>query len=122
LVLAAARASSLAESIGEEMTLNVNTSSNSYSFFGPFGTADGLQAKSGVYVITTKTSDESHKVIDVGESGDVQRRVSNHDRAQEWKQHMQTGLFVSAHYCDEPTRMTVEADLRRHFNPPCGHR
>jgi hypothetical protein len=104
------------------MPLNVKTDKGSYSFEGPFDSATDLAEKSGVYLISTVTATGSHKVIDVGETGDVNDRVLNHDRASEWKRHELSGIYMSAYYCAESTRMALERELRLYFNPSCGHR
>jgi hypothetical protein len=112
----------LAHDWRKAVTFNVKTGKNSYPFEGPFTSAAGLKEKSGVYAITTLTSGDTHKVLDVGESGNVYDRVSNHDRATEWKRHEVHGIYMSAYYCAESTRMAIERELRTYFNPPCGSR
>jgi len=104
------------------MTLTVKTSANSYSFDGPYTSAQSLEAQSGVYVITTRTPEGTHQVIDAGESGNVHNRVTNHDRSRDWERYKQDGIYMSGYYCDEPTRMLVEKDVRSYFNPSCGDR
>ncbi len=104
------------------MPLSVKTDTNSYSFEGPFASAADLREASGVYLISTVTSAKTHKVIDVGESGDLNERVINHDRAPVWKRHEQSGIYMSAYYCAESTRMAIERELRLYFDPPCGDR
>jgi hypothetical protein len=104
------------------MTLNVPTNASFYDFDGPYTSAAYLDAKSGVYLITTKTPDGTHKVLDVGESGNVRERVSNHDRKNQWERYKQSGIYASGYYCDESDRMAVEKTIREHYNPPCGDR
>lgn len=104
------------------MPLTVKTNTHEYVFNGPFAIAEGLVAKSGVYLISTKAPSGRHTVLGLGESENVNQRVNNHDRAQCWRQHIENGLFCSALYCDENTRMSVQSELRAFFNPPCGER
>lgn len=104
------------------MTLSVSVSGRTFEFDGPHGSTDQLNQKSGTYVITTITVNQNHSVIDVGESGNVQRRVESHDRADQWKRHQQHGLYASAYYCDERNRMALEKAIRSEYNPPCGDR
>jgi hypothetical protein len=115
------------------MTLTVKTRTNSYDFDGPYTSAKSLQSGSGVYVITTETSittetpegatsEKNHRIIDAGESGHVQRRIGDHDRADEWERHKEDGIYMSAFYCDKPTRKLIEKDIRDYFDPPCGDR
>lgn len=93
-----------------------------HQFNGPFSHVSGLLQQSGVYIISTILHDGTHKVIDVGESQNVQDRVTSHDRASSWNQHIVNGLYVSAHYCDEFSRMLIEQAIRKTYYPPCGVR
>ena len=93
-----------------------------YTFDGPFGHVDYLLRQSGVYLISVFNG-MHHVVLDIGESHDIRTRVINHDRAAQWQRHAAgRPLHVSTYYCDEPTRMTMERQLRAHFNPICGVR
>lgn len=102
------------------MTINIGN----YAFDGPHGQIDNLHERSGVYAILTQgAAGSSFKVVDIGESGAIRTRIANHDRAPCWTGQAQArGLFAAAYYCDEPTRMRVEQQLRAQFNPPCGER
>jgi len=77
-------------------------------------------------VVTTKVpkkgqpTEAVHSVLDVGESANVQERVANHDRVDQWESNRKDGLFFSASYCGEGDRMTMESELRDYFDPPCG--
>lgn len=100
--------------------LNVN---ELYMFNGPFITVNDLKAHSGIYLISILSDDGSHYVIDIGESHDVLDRVDKHDRKDQWiKASNGKLLHVSSYYCDEPTRMNIESELRNVFNPVCGER
>lgn len=93
----------------------------SYHAEGPFGNASGLVARSGVYVILGRASwAASWSVVDIGESGNIQDRVGNHDRTPEWGRQGHGELAVAAIYADERNRMLIERQLRQQFNPPCG--
>mgnify|MGYP001614479284 FL=1 len=93
-----------------------------YNFEGPFDSTNSLRKQSGVYVILGRNTDaETWKVVDIGEAGDVQERVTNHDRSDCWKrQCYQRPLQVAVLYCNERDRMRIEQELRAQFNPPCG--
>jgi hypothetical protein len=94
-----------------------------YNFEGPFPDTGGLRRSSGVYSILGRNAEhEQWIVLDVGEAGDVQNRVSSHDRADEWKRCGYKVLSVAALYCDEQTRMRIEQELRAQFSPQCGVR
>ena len=103
------------------MGLSVGTGAGTYQFNGPHTNVAQLAKASGVYVITTITGG-LHKVIDVGESHDVQHRVGNHDRSQSWQKHAVDTLYASALYCDEASRMLIEGQIRAFHSPPCGIR
>lgn len=107
------------------MGLNVNhpiTSTPLYVFNGPFIHVDGLLQQSGVYLISV-VENGVHRVLDIGESGDIHTRVKTHDRQSQWLTNSGGGqLHVSSYYCDEPTRMSIERQLRGLFNPVCGER
>jgi hypothetical protein len=94
------------------------------SFEGPFTGPASLKNLSGVYsVLTRATSSDTYSVVDIGESGGVRDRVTNHDRQESWKRHQKAaGLSYAAYYCDERTRVSVERTLRAKYNPPCGVR
>jgi hypothetical protein len=104
------------------MTLSVKTGGISCDFDGPHASIESLKLQSGVYMITTKLPEGTHKVIDVGESGKVRKRVENHDRSDEWERHKLDGIYFSAYYCDESTRMSMEKLVRDSYEPPCGDR
>lgn len=96
----------------------------SYNFDGPFGSTGDLQKRSGVYAVLGRNADaERWNVVDFGEAGDVQDRVSNHDRSDCWKRRgYRMPLNAAAYYCDERARMRIEQELRAQFKPPCGDR
>ena len=104
------------------MTLTVKTRKISYAFDGPYKSPSSLSRKSGVYLISTVARGGRHEVIDIGESADVNDRVSNHDRSADWQKHKQSGLYCSAYYCNEKTRISIETELRTEYKPPCGKR
>jgi len=92
-----------------------------YHAEGPFGNVSNLLAQSGVYVVLGRSNQVSNwNVVDVGEAGDIQDRVANHDRTPSWRGQGYTELAVAAIYADEPNRMLIERELRGQYNPPCG--
>lgn len=105
----------------KDMGLTVSTTQGNYSFDGPHTSTANLLQQSGVYLISTIVNGY-HKVLDVGESHNIQNRVSNHDRNSQWNAHMADRLYVSALYCDEQARMLVEGAVRQFHSPPCGVR
>jgi len=95
-----------------------------YGFDGPYGNAASLSNLSGVYAVLTRASGtDSYTIVDIGESGGIRDRVTNHDRQQSWARYKKAaGLSYAAYYCDERNRMAVEKALRGAYNPPCGDR
>jgi hypothetical protein len=104
------------------MSMTMTTSTSRYNFAGPYPAVGMLEAKLGVYPISTKVPTWAHRVLDVGQSGDVRTRIEHHDRGPGWSKFKQDGVYVSAFYCDEPTRTRVENELRGYFRPQCGER
>lgn len=104
------------------MTLTITVGGQGYDFSGPYTQTGSLAAKSGTYVVTTKTKSGKHKILDVGESGDVKKRVEDHDRASCWVKEKKDGLFYSGYYCDEAARTKLADDVRDAFDVPCGQR
>lgn len=92
-----------------------------YHAEGPFGNESGLLAHSGVYIVLGRTNQASNwDVVDVGESENIQDRVSNHDRSPCWRGLGHATLAVAAIYADERNRMLIERELRGQYDPPCG--
>jgi len=102
------------------MSINIGN----YSFEGPFSNPSSLSNKSGVYAVLTRaTTNDKYSVVDIGESGEVRDRVSDHNRAPCWNRNKKAaGLAYTAYYCNESTRMKVEAELRGAYKPSCGDR
>ena len=89
----------------------------------PIDQANKLKNAPGVYVILCQDSSSS-PVIDVGQSDDVRKRVTNHDRKDCWSKHCrQESLKVAATYIkDEQERLDREKEIRQHCKLPCGER
>jgi hypothetical protein len=95
-----------------------------YTFEGPYTNTADLQDRSGVYAIHDQRNGTYH-LVDVGESAQVKTRVENHDRRPCWNGNNRGVLTVSALYTpnlQQASRMAIEQELRRQFNPPCGDR
>ena len=94
-----------------------------WNFVGPFTTTAPVLNRSGAYAILTRPPGTSmYRVVDAGESGDLRYRLDCHDRTECWRRNNQGELAVAVLYCDERSRMAVEASLRQKFNPTCGIR
>ncbi len=95
-----------------------------YQFAGAFTSAEQLEARAGVYVIWCK-SGETWTCLDVGESHNVQERVLNHDRADQWRQNCRGALYYAALYTanlQQAGRCQIEGRLRQLEGPLCGER
>jgi len=79
-----------------------------------------LKTQPGIYLVWA-----DKKVLDIGEAGDVQARVSNHDRKDCWQRHATGGILYGAHYmprASEQERRDLEANFRAMDDYPCGKR
>lgn len=95
---------------------------SNYPFEGPFTSTDYIANKSGVYVILGNNGGNQWDVIDVGESGGLCARISNHDRGSQWRSCGYSVVGAAVFYCNEHDRMILEQHLRQTYNPPCGVR
>jgi hypothetical protein len=96
---------------------------HSYQFDGAFTSADQLEARAGVYVVWCK-SGETWTCLDVGESHNVQERVLNHDRADDWRRICRGVIYYAAHYTPnlhQAGRCQIEGKLHLE-RPLCGER
>jgi len=93
-----------------------------YSFGGPYSSPSTLYAEPGVYVILCKSND-TYKVLDVGESENIKDRVENHDRQDCWKKNCKgTIVYAEIKEADEEKRKAKEKTIREKTNPPCGEK
>ena len=93
-----------------------------YTFGGPYSSPSVLYSEPGVYVILCKTND-SYKVLDVGESGNMKERVENHDRKDCWKKNCKsTIVYAEMKEADEDRRKKIEKTIRNKTDPPCGEK
>lgn len=104
------------------MSLTLSSHLGSHVFQGPFTSNQQLPVASGVYAITTLALNQLHTVLDVGESHNIQERISVHERSQQWSNNVIQGLYAWVYICDERTRMALESALRLAYNPVCGIR
>lgn len=90
--------------------------------------------KALIYMIlsASKTADnkidtDTYKILDIGQTGDAETRLTNHDRKPCWekqkpKSHIlvyKFALMPSKDY-DKTDRLIVECCLRSHTKPACG--
>lgn len=94
-----------------------------YNFEGPFTDTASLKNQSGVYAVLCNSGQGGNQsVVDIGESGEVRDRVENHDREDCWRRNCSGTLAFAAYYCDAGSRVRIESELRKRYNPPCGDR
>ena len=108
------------------MPMQFNINGSIFQADGPFNSTDMLQRAAGVYVILGRNStSDLWNVLDVGESENVQERVSRHDRANQWQRCGYPQLAVAPIYNINKGwegRLWVEQQLRAMYRPPCGDR
>lgn len=91
-----------------------------YQFSGPYDPTRGFNnAVPAVYAIV----DGASRMLDVGQTGDLNNRFPSHPRENSWRIHAQ-GQFALYIYRDssENSRLLLESFLRTQYNPPCGER
>ena len=97
-------------------------------FEGPYDDTNQVRNLSGVYFICSYMGGDimnlkNFNVLDVGESGRLRDRLTNHPRSECWKKYSNGGTVVAfIHLANEPSRMDVENTLRGKYNLPCGKR
>lgn len=81
---------------------------------------------SGVYFVYESTYNikdntvSLHKLIYIGESGDVNDRIANHEKRKDWLKHVRTGneLCFSTGHVASANRIRVEAAYIHKHTPP----
>lgn len=101
------------------MALNTQTYLGNHQFTGPHLNATSLPAQSGVYLIT-QLINGVHRIIDVGESGNIADRIPTHDRMVQWQHVATTGFHVWTLLANATDRMLIEKAHRLTYNPVCG--
>ena len=87
----------------------------------------GVPAKSGVYLVyacrhnETKGTVTLDKLIYIGEAGDVQDRITNHEKWPEWRQCVPRGSQICFSFAGvtNPDRERAEAALIYYHKPTC---
>lgn len=89
-----------------------------YNFTGPYDPYRGFTENfAAVYTIV----DDTPKVIDVGQTGNINERFPNHDRQNCWPLHASGSLHLYVYREGiENTRLQIEEAIRSRYNPPCG--
>jgi len=88
------------------------------SFSGPYDPDKGFQNTiAAVYAIV----DDSLKVIDIGQTEDLNNRFPNHSRSQNWQNYKTGRLHLYIYRLNkQDERLSLEKKVRTDYNPPCG--
>lgn len=91
---------------------------SNFNFHGPFDPTRGFdRVISAVYAIL----DSSNRVLDVGQTEDLNNRFPNHPRQSQW---IKNGIGLLNLYFLEvdskDSRLQIESQIRAMYNPPCG--
>jgi hypothetical protein len=86
----------------------------------------GLPSSSGVYTVYECTFNKGkdtvsiHKKIYIGEAGNIKERIENHEKKEDWLEHVRKGntLCYNAAHVDATYRERVEAALIFEHEPP----
>lgn len=86
----------------------------------------GVPAASGVYCVYTATHNEAantvtlHKLVYIGEAGDVRQRLANHERRGDWARHLGRGQVLCFSFAPVAAadRAQCEAALINRHKPP----
>ena len=87
-----------------------------------------LPAKSGIYCVYACTYNQQEKIVSIkkllyiGEAENVNKRVSEHERWQDWEGELRRGeelCFNAALISPESDRQRAEAAMIHHHKPPC---
>jgi hypothetical protein len=103
------------------MTLK-GASGNAYEF-GVYPRTDTFKSIGGLYFLTVRTpkpdgTGGTHSWVYVGETGDLSKRPFNHHRKACFDRRGANAVLIHVE-SDPTTRLTIETDLRRAYDPPC---
>lgn len=91
-----------------------------YQFTGPYNVDLSFKRDFGaVYVIV----DDQPKILDIGQTKNINDRVQYHDRRPCWDQNKTGSLRLYVHInSSEQARIQIESYLRSRHNPVCGEK
>jgi len=81
-----------------------------------------------IYVIICVDTNGKWKILDVGQTGELEDRIDSHDRKECWKKNCPNQNIWECVYpmpgnkYTEQDRLDIEKKLRDQYNPPCGKR
>lgn len=85
----------------------------------------GVPAKPGIYLVYVCRKPNGtvklNKLIYIGEAGDVQDRIADHEKWSEWRQYVPKGSEICFSFAGvtNPDRERAEAALINYHSPPC---
>ena len=81
-----------------------------------------FSAVGGVYVVTKAIPNTdgsvTHQILYVGQTGNLSERFDAHHKSEAWCARKANRICVIG-VGDEATRLAIEADLVKAYNPPC---
>lgn len=89
-----------------------------YLFQGPYSPYQGFQNTiSAIYAIL----DDQSRLLDVGQTEDLNNRFPNHPRRSCWETNKVGNLHLYIlQTASEQTRLQIESLIRNQYNPTCG--
>ena len=103
-------------------TVTYTGESGSKYTFTAYSRDSDFNAVGAVYFITRRTGNDeggySHTKIYVGETSDLSSRPLSHHRKECFDKHQANCVCLLVED-DHETRLEIELDLRRKYNPPC---
>jgi len=91
---------------------------SSYQFEGPYDPDRGFKIRiSAIYALI----DDTPKLLDVGQTDDLNNRFPSHPRKNCWHAHARgrIHLYILREE-NEQNRLLIEKNIRVLYNPPCG--
>lgn len=98
----------------------------SYQFEGPLSPAN-IKNISGIYAVTDRHFNGNLYLLDVGESSELQDRIKNHDRKNQWENKRKGCIEFYIYYTPYKTaedRLRIEHSIRAFYGNEnlCGER
>lgn len=95
------------------------TNINGYQFEQGYPLATTFNNVAAVYIIYT-----SQSWLDVGETDQLETRISEHERRPCWQRNAgNVPIYVAVHQeSNQQARLAIESALRSQLNPTCGDR